>query len=32
MKKVLALIIGLAMLLSMVACGKKVEVPSKKGC
>lgn len=30
MKKVLALIIGLAMLLSMAACNKKVEVPSKK--
>ena len=29
MKKVLALILGLSMLLGIAACGKKVEVPSK---
>jgi len=30
MKKVLALILGCSMLLSIAACGKKVELPSKK--
>ena len=28
-KKVLALVLGLSMMLSIAACGKKVEVPSK---
>jgi hypothetical protein len=30
MKKILALILGLSMLLGIAACNKKVEVPSKK--
>ena len=30
MKKILALILGLSMLLSIAACNKKVEVPTKK--
>ena len=29
MKKLMALILGLSMMLGIVACGKKVEVPSK---
>ena len=28
-KKVMALVLGLSMMLSIAACGKKVEVPSK---
>ena len=32
MKKLLALILGLSMMLGIAACGKKVEVPSKSGC
>ena len=30
MKRVLALILGLAMMLGIASCGKKIEVPSKK--
>ena len=30
MKKVLALILGCAMMLGIAGCAKKVEVPSKK--
>lgn len=30
MKRVIALILGLAMMLGIAACGKKIEVPSKK--